>query len=102
MASLSKEEMLGEILAVIHRDGGQYEEEYGTEKATLDAIAIFYKISQENSELKERWRKTHEPSELRVQLARALEEIAELKREVRPVKPDEYNESYSKSLSQKL
>ena len=59
-------------------------------------------LRNENSELKERWHKTHEPSELRVQLARALEEIAELKREVRPVKPDEYNESYSKSLSQKL
>jgi hypothetical protein len=59
-------------------------------------------LRKENAELKERWRKTHEPSELRVQLARAIEEIAELKREVRPVKPDEYNESYSKSLSQKL
>ena len=29
---------LGELLAVIHRDGGQYREERGDEKATEDAI----------------------------------------------------------------
>lgn len=53
-------------------------------------------LREENEELKERWRKTHEPSELRVQLARALEEITELKHR----RFD--NEEYSKFLSQKL
>ena len=94
---MTEPEMLGELLAVIHGDGGQYEEEYGTEKAVTDAIAIFHQQAQEIIELKERWRKTHEPSELRVQLARALEEIAILKR----VNHDT-GEIYSKSLSQKL
>ena len=54
-------------------------------------------LRKENEELKERWRKTHEPSELRVQLARALEEITILKR----VNYDT-GEIYSKALSQKL
>jgi hypothetical protein len=62
----------------------------------------FLKAERRVVELEERWRKTHEPSELRVQLARALEEIAELKRQVRPAIPDEYNEDYSKAISQKL
>lgn len=54
-------------------------------------------LRKEVADLKERWRKTHEPSELRVRLARALREIAELKRA-------SYNtgEIYSKTLSQKL
>ena len=54
-------------------------------------------LRKENEELKERWRKTHEPSELRVQLSRALEEITILKR----VNYDT-GEIYSKALSQKL
>ena len=53
-------------------------------------------LRKENSELKERWRKTHEPSELRVQLARALEEITALKQR------NFDNEEYAKQLAQKL
>lgn len=53
-------------------------------------------LRKENSELKERWRKTHDASELRVQLARALEEIAALKQR------NFDNEEYSKSLALKL
>ena len=52
-------------------------------------------LRKEVEDLKERWRKTHEPSELRVQLARAREEIAELKQR-------NTDEEYSKFLSQKL
>lgn len=31
---------LSELLARIHCDGGQYEQEYGTEKAVADAVAV--------------------------------------------------------------
>ena len=54
-------------------------------------------LRKEVADLKERWSKTHEPSELRVRLARALEEIAILK----SVNYDT-GEIYSKALSQKL
>jgi hypothetical protein len=36
----SEAALLGELLAVIHRDGGQYAIQHGTEKATQDAIQI--------------------------------------------------------------
>lgn len=36
IAALSSQ--LGNLLAVIHRDGGHYESEYGTEKACADAM----------------------------------------------------------------
>ena len=52
-------------------------------------------LRKENAELKDRWRKTHEPSELRVQLARALEEIATLKQR------NFDNEEYAKQLAQR-
>ncbi len=32
------EKQLGDLLAIIHRDGGQYQREHGTEKAVADAI----------------------------------------------------------------
>lgn len=43
---------MSNILAVIHGDGGHYEEEHGTEKATRDAIDKFYKKCNEIEELK--------------------------------------------------
>lgn len=53
-------------------------------------------LRKENAELKERRRKTHEPSELRVQLARALEEITALKQR------NFDNEEYAKQLAQRI
>lgn len=82
--------MSPEILALQReRDAAKKESDF--------ANARILELIKENHELKERWRKTHEPSELRVQLARALEEIAILKR----VNYDT-GEMYSKALSQKL
>ena len=52
-------------------------------------------LRKENEELKERWRKTHDATELQVQLARTVEELNELKRR-------DFGEEYSKFLSQKL
>lgn len=37
---VSCEASLGELLATIHRDGGHYQIEHGTEKAVRDAIDI--------------------------------------------------------------
>jgi len=47
---LNKE--LSNILAVIHGDGGHYEDEHGIEKATKDAIEKFYSKCNEIEELK--------------------------------------------------
>ena len=82
----------------IHAILDKYERDKKTDESSLHLLRRELAIaSKEVADLKERWRKTHEPSELRVQLARALEEIAILKRV-------NYNtgEIYSKSLSQKL
>jgi len=35
---------LSNLLAVIHRDGGHYEQEHGTEKAVNNAIARYYQL----------------------------------------------------------
>lgn len=56
-------------------------------------------LRKENSELKDRWRKTHDATELRVQLARTVEELNELKRQVND---HVSNERYAKNLAQKL
>ena len=56
-------------------------------------------LRKENEELKERWRKTHDATELRVQLARTVEELNELKRRVND---HVSNERYAKNLAQKL
>jgi hypothetical protein len=42
---------LGNLLAVIHRDGGHYRSEHGDEKATSDAIAAVLVMRQEREEL---------------------------------------------------
>ena len=62
--------------------------------------ARILELIKENEELKERWRKTHEPSELRVQLARTVEELNELKRQVNDLCVS--NERYARNLAQKL
>lgn len=36
------ESHLNDLLAVIHRDGGHYQEEHGTHKAVVDAIAVIH------------------------------------------------------------
>ena len=56
-------------------------------------------LRKENEELKERWRKTHDATELQVQLARTVEELNELKRQVND---HISNERYAKNLAQKL
>ena len=57
-------------------------------------------LRKENEELKERWRKTHDATELQVQLARTVEELNELKRQVNDLCVS--NERYAKNLAQKL
>lgn len=57
-------------------------------------------LRKENEELKERWRKTHDATELRVQLARTVEELNELKRQVNDLCVS--NERYATNLAQKL
>lgn len=50
------EEHLGNLLAYIHRDGGHYQDKYGTDKAVEDAIQIVAKnnaLMDENKLLKE-------------------------------------------------
>lgn len=38
---------LGDLLAVIHRDGGHYQEKHGTAKAVEDAIALWHALREE-------------------------------------------------------
>ena len=44
---------LGELLAVIHRDGGQYQEEKGTTKAVEDAHAVWAGLVVERDQWKQ-------------------------------------------------
>jgi hypothetical protein len=48
---------LGELLAILHGDGGHYETEHGTDKAVADALIKHYarivKADKENEELRE-------------------------------------------------
>jgi len=39
---MTDSELLGQLLAVIHRDGGHYQEKHGTEKAVYDAKDIVF------------------------------------------------------------
>ena len=39
--------MLGGLLAVIHRDGGHYQAEHGTEKAVADAMRVRHELVQQ-------------------------------------------------------
>ena len=44
-AAESRVAYLGNLLAVIHGDGGHYEEEHGTQKAAKDAEAKWYQLA---------------------------------------------------------
>ena len=44
--------MLGELLAVLHADGGHYQYEHGTEKAVADAITKHYELVKQLAEHK--------------------------------------------------
>lgn len=43
-------EHLGNLLAIIHGDGGHYQAEHGNEKATTDAIAKYYELRARHDE----------------------------------------------------
>lgn len=45
--------MLGELLAVLHADGGHYQYEHGTEKAVEDSITKHYELKRQLAELTE-------------------------------------------------
>lgn len=45
--------MLGELLAVLHADGGHYQYEHGTEKAVEDSITKHYERVKQLAEYKE-------------------------------------------------
>jgi len=74
------------ILAVLHRDGGHYHQEHGTEKATKDAIKNYYKRI---SELEERNAKLYADKvdlldtnvDLDEQISMLTEELSRLKNE---------------------
>lgn len=44
--------MIGELLAVLHADGGHYQYEHGTEKAVEDAITKHYELTRQLAEYK--------------------------------------------------
>jgi hypothetical protein len=48
----AKEDMLGNLLAVLHRDGGHHEGEVGTKQAVEDAINIHYSLRAELDEMR--------------------------------------------------
>jgi len=50
---MTAKHLLSELLAVIHGDGGYYEGEHGTEKATRDAIKKVLKLKTATAELTE-------------------------------------------------
>ena len=43
-----EKDLLSNLLAVIHSDGGHYQAEHGTEKAVKDAIEKYYTLRSEN------------------------------------------------------
>lgn len=50
--------LLGELLAVIHRDGGQYQAEHGAAKATQDALAKLSSLRCELYDLRGEYEET--------------------------------------------
>ena len=40
-------QMLGDLLAIIHRDGGDYKAQHGTQKAVEDAITVVSDLRQQ-------------------------------------------------------
>ena len=52
-AAKAQNQSFGNVLAVIHRDGGHYITKHGHEKASEDAIKIVLDLRKENDRLKE-------------------------------------------------
>jgi hypothetical protein len=74
------EHWLGELLAVIHCDGGHYQADHGTEKATRDAITKRGELVQEIDRLHgqlaaERQRNFDAEKELRDKARARIEEL---------------------------
>lgn len=84
---------LGNLLARIHRDGGHYEEEHGTEKAVKDADHIVAQLytdveyyKKELTDLQgddDAWRRTYERTH--ADLIKADAEIQRLREALRPL-----------------
>lgn len=55
--------MIGELLAVLHADGGHYQYEHGTEKAVEDAITKHYELTRQLAEYKAQSRCAISPME---------------------------------------
>lgn len=49
--TIAEADYMGNLLAIIHCDGGHYRVEYGTKKATDDAIEIVSRLKAELEEL---------------------------------------------------
>jgi len=62
---------LGELLAVIHRDGGHYQDEHGTPKAYRDALAIIHDLRATNDAMNEKQEIETEIGQLEESLAYA-------------------------------
>ena len=58
------EHHLGELLAVMHRDGGHYQSKHGTDKAVADAMTVRHEMVRKMDQLE------HENAELREDKAR--------------------------------
>lgn len=52
-STLNDTQLLANLLAVIHRDGGHYQHEHGSFKATYDAIEVVYDLRTESEKTDE-------------------------------------------------
>ena len=66
--------MLGELLAVLHADGGHYQYEHGTEKAVADAITKYYELVKQLDEYKRQSQNEAEIKQLEIALRIKTEE----------------------------
>ena len=53
----SAKHYLGELLAVIHGDGGHYQGIHGNEQATKDALEIIYTLRNQKRRVKKKARR---------------------------------------------
>lgn len=60
-SEMDEKALLGELLAVLHRDGGQYMALAGPAVATLDAIKVYYDLRSEVAELRFKLRRLEKP-----------------------------------------
>lgn len=58
--AIDTQRAVSDLLAIVHRDGGHYESQHGTEKAAKDAVTLWYanaaKLDTDNHELAECYR----------------------------------------------